>query len=242
MNKYGLWPLRIIYGLLIMMVSVHSMASIIISGTRVIYSAEQKEVTVKLTNVGKKPVLIQAWIDRGNTDESPESIRVPFILTPSINRVNPDQGQMLRLSFTGPALPADRESVFWLNVLELPAKVRAGQMQNHLQMAFRTRIKLFYRPEGLKGKANEAIKEARWYSANGKISVTNPTPYHISLVSLAFKTPHGEKIIEGQMLEPQSTREIPFNEMRREYSGQSLNVEFVNDYGAINKMMVRLSG
>ncbi|PJI52023.1 molecular chaperone EcpD, partial [Methylobacterium radiotolerans] len=55
---------------------------------------------------------------------------------------------------TGEPMPQDKESVFWLNVLEIPPKDKANQ--NLLQMAFRSRIKLFYRPAGLKGKAEDA--------------------------------------------------------------------------------------
>lgn len=103
-------------------------ASVVISGTRVIYSSEAKDVTVKLNNVGKAPVLIQSWIDDGDMTVKPENIRVPFILTPPINRVDPGKGQTLRLSYTGAALPMDKESVFWLNVLEIPAKNSSKMM------------------------------------------------------------------------------------------------------------------
>lgn len=43
-------------------------AGVIISGTRVIYNENEKEVTVKISNEGKVPVLIQNWIDTGNVD------------------------------------------------------------------------------------------------------------------------------------------------------------------------------
>jgi|SRR5471030_2145405 len=77
--------------------SVSSWASIIITGTRVIYPSAEKEVTVKLNNVGVYPVLVQSWIDNGDVNAKPENISVPFILTPPINRVEQGQteGQMI---------------------------------------------------------------------------------------------------------------------------------------------------
>ncbi len=56
-------------------------------------------------------------------------------------------------------LPKDRESVFWFNVLEVPPKPDAATVANQslLQLAFRTRIKLFYRPEALKGILRSTI-------------------------------------------------------------------------------------
>jgi len=47
-------------------------ASIVITGTRVVYPSDAKEVSVKLSNKGKSPVLIQSWIDDGNTKSKPD--------------------------------------------------------------------------------------------------------------------------------------------------------------------------
>src|SRR5471030_1759277 len=110
--------------LLFCLVSVSSWASIVITGTRVIYPSTEKEVTVKLNNVGVSPVLVQSWIDNGDVNAKPENISVPFILTPPINRVEQGKGQTLRINYTGTPLPVNKESVFWLNVLEIPAKAK----------------------------------------------------------------------------------------------------------------------
>ncbi|MBH2880179.1 fimbria/pilus periplasmic chaperone [Serratia marcescens] len=203
-------------------------ASVVINGTRVIYSSDDKDVTVKLNNVGKSPVLIQSWIDDGDPDAKPENIRVPFILTPPINRIDPGKGQTLRLSYTGAPLPTDKESVYWLNVLEIPAKKQLKGDESLLQMAFRSRIKLFFRPAGLSGDANGAAKQLSWSVTPGGVKATNPTPYFVSLVSL---TVNGKET-EGQMVAPLSSLEF---KGIRVAAGKSLSVEFVNDYGSINK-------
>lgn len=44
-------------------------------------------------------------------------------------------------------LPADRESIFYFNVREIPPK---SNKANTLQIALQTRIKLFWRPKALK--------------------------------------------------------------------------------------------
>ena len=107
--------------------SAQSVAGVVVTGTRVIYPSNAKEVSVRLDNKGKSPVLIQSWIDSGDASATPENIQVPFILTPPINRVEPSKGQTLRLSYTGGPQPADRESVFWLNILEIPAKPKGKE-------------------------------------------------------------------------------------------------------------------
>lgn len=202
-----------------------AVASIVITGTRVIYPSDAKEVSVKLNNAGKLPVLVQSWIDKGDVNAKPESIKVPFILTPPINRVEAGKGQTLRISYTGEALPTDKESVFWLNVLEIPAKSKASTAENYLQMAFRSRIKFFYRPVGLQGDANEAAKVVTWTAKGNALLANNPTPYYVSFVTLSAK---GKKI-EGSMVAPYSalTVKLPGD------AGSKVSGEYVNDYGAI---------
>lgn len=206
--------------------STHSLASIVINGTRVIYPSDLKEVSVRLDNTGNSPVLIQSWLDTGDINAKPAAIKVPFILSPPINRVEGGKGQTLRISYSGGALPMDKESVFWLNVLEVPAKKQAKPDENYLQMAFRSRIKVFYRPAGLAGNANDAAQSVTWSVKGSNLQAFNPTPYYVSFVSL---TVNGKKI-EGEMVAPRSalTLAIPANK------GNTVSGEFVNDYGAIN--------
>lgn len=205
--------------------SASALASVVISGTRVIYPSDAKEVSVKVSNVGPSPVLLQSWIDSGDVNAKPSAIQVPFVLTPPINRVDASKGQTLRVSYVGGALPMDKESVFWLNVLEVPAKSQIKTGENRLQMAFRTRIKLFYRPAGLEGNANDAVKFVNWTTQGNKVQATNSTPYYASLVNLSV---NGKKL-EYAMLAPRSSQvlELPGQ------AGSKINGAFVNDYGAV---------
>lgn len=202
-----------------------AVASIVITGTRVIYPSDAKEVSVKLNNAGKLPVLVQSWIDKGDANAKPESIKVPFILTPPINRVEASKGQTLRISYTGEALPTDKESVFWLNVLEIPAKSKVSTAENYLQMAFRSRIKFFYRPVGLQGDANEVAKAVTWTAKGNTLLANNPTPYFVSFVTLSAS---GKKI-EGSMVAPYSNLTVKLSG----HAGSKVSGEYVNDFGAI---------
>ncbi|AHG20261.2 pilus assembly protein PapD [Chania multitudinisentens RB-25] len=206
--------------------SANTLASVVISGTRVIYPSDAKEVSVKISNGGPSPVLLQSWIDNGDTNAKPSAIKVPFVLTPPMNRVEAGKGQTLRISFAGGSLPMDKESVFWLNVLEVPAKTQTKTEENRLQMAFRSRIKLFYRPAGLEGNANEAIKAITWSSQGNQVQATNPTPYYVSLINLSV---NGKKLNQ-MMVAPHST--MPLNLVGN--AGSKISGSFINDYGAVN--------
>lgn len=119
-------------------------ADIVISGTRVIYPQSAKDVTVKMENRGTKPLLVQSWLDDGRDTVNPQELKLPFIVTPPVSRIDPSKGQTVRITWTQQPLAQDRESLFWFNVLEVPPKAKDGDSQNVLQLAFRTRIKMFF--------------------------------------------------------------------------------------------------
>lgn len=210
--------------------SLPAAAGVIINGTRVIYPAQAREVTVQLVNTGDNPALVQAWVDSGNPDQTPETSTAPFVLTPPISRLEPGRGQAIRVIFSGAGLPTARESVFWLNVLEVPPAPEADAAQNYMQVAFRSRIKIFFRPEGLEGTANEAPSALQWTVAGGRLRVANPTPFHVTLVGLAALSGDGSEVAtleqQGQMLAPGESVDWPV-------PGSIAKVAFttVNDYG-----------
>lgn len=214
---------------------LHAQASVVIAGTRVIYNAKEREVTVRLSNEGQLPALTQVWLDKGDASASPASISVPFTVTPPVARVDPGKGQTLRIFHTGEPLPQDRESVFWLNVLEVPPAAKDQPEANKLQLAFRTRIKLFYRPAGLPGSAQEAPARIEWRlvrkGAEASLEARNPTAYFVSLASLEV-TGAGKsaKFEQGGMVAPGETREFP---LTGEVPTASLRLHYqaINDFG-----------
>ena len=94
-------------------------ASVVIGGTRVVFPARQGEATVRLTNENDYATLVEAWIDSGDIKSTPNSANSPFLITPPLFRMDPHKDQSLRIIYTqgSQPLPADRESLFWLNVL-----------------------------------------------------------------------------------------------------------------------------
>ena len=215
-------------------------AGVVITGTRLIYPADKNEITVSLNNHGALPVLTQSWVDTGSIDSTPTSSKAPFLISPPVARIDPAKGQSLRLLFNGSPVPQDKESVFWLNVLEIPPKPQGGNAENSLQMAFRSRIKLFYRPTGLPGSASEAIELVQWQlvpSGTGKgfaLQAFNPSAYHVSLVELNLVVGKRYDRSEDGMVAPGETRQfsLPTLDGRPTAVAQ---VEFnaINDYGAL---------
>ncbi|GED23653.1 fimbrial biogenesis chaperone [Halomonas halmophila] len=210
--------------------------SVVIGGTRVIYPAEKREVSVQLQNSGEEPALVQAWVDSGNPDVSPDNSEAPFVIQPPISRIEPGQGQVLRLSYTGSnPLPKDQESVFWLNVLDVPpnpGSTDGEAPENFLQLAIRSRIKVFYRPEGLEGDVSDAREEVQWSVSGDVLRGNNPTPYHVTVSRLLLTNGTEVSIPTGEgMLAPgeSQTFDLPSGAPS---SITSFKMTTINDYGA----------
>lgn len=213
----------------LVMTSFASRAGIVVSGTRVIYPADKKEVTVSMKNTGQTPALVQSWIDTGDPTEAPQNIQVPFVLMPPFARIDGGKGQTLRLIYTGGALPQDRESVFWLNILSVPPKKTDSQNQ-YLNVAYQTRIKLFYRPAGLNVRPEHAGEKLQWKREAYSLSVFNPTPYYISLMSVAWSIGEETYSLHGEMVAPFSTLNIQDKE--HALSGvKKISFGIINDQG-----------
>ncbi|MFC0308869.1 fimbria/pilus periplasmic chaperone [Gallibacterium trehalosifermentans] len=218
-------------------------ANVIIIGTRIIYPADQQTVSVQLTNQDPLPALIQAWIDNGDPNVPPEQVKTPFVITPPISRIEPNKGQTLRLTYTGEPLPNDRESVFYFNLLDIPPKPTAQQQAEHpnyLQIAFRSRIKLFFRPTSLPMELDEAYTKVKFHlsSEKGKsvIVVNNPTPYYITYATLEVQQ-GGNKASakEFDMVAPFSQVSYPLS---KAIKGKAVvNWSIINDYGGTQKGM-----
>ncbi|WP_459622806.1 fimbria/pilus periplasmic chaperone, partial [Burkholderia sp. 3C] len=217
-------------------------ATVVITGTRVIYPSDAREVTVKLDNNGTVPALVQSWIDHGDVNEDPNAGGMPFTLMPPVTRIDPAKGQTLRLLYTHDPLPQDRESVYWLNVLEIPPKPpKAVEQEQLLQIAFRSRIKIFFRPAGLKGEANDAPAQLGWAwerdaagHGGAVLKATNPTPYDVSVVTVRVKSGGKTYESDSRMVTPFSTATFTFKDLPRAPDGPPvLRFDSVNDYGAI---------
>ena len=163
-------------------------AALVLSDTRLVYHAAAHEAWIGVLNVGKKPALMQVWIDAGNASAKPQDTKVPFVVTPPMARIDPGQRQTISVVFTGAKLASDRESLYWLNVLDIPPEPHLRPGTNYIQFAVRTRIKLLYRPVSLHGDPGQAMASLHWSERckAGKCSlrVRNPSPYYIAIVDL----------------------------------------------------------
>jgi len=206
-------------------------ASVTLLGNRVIYPAQTREKTLQFSNDDATPALIQIWLDINNPKSTPETADAPFIASPQIFRMAPHSGQMVRLVFSGQKkLPTDRESLFYLNFLQVPAVKQTDSDKNKLMLLLTNRLKVFYRPEGLAGEANHVVEQLTIQRAGKALRVSNPTPYYAN-ISYAVAEMGGKhaRIPQAEMIPPFSEATWPLAQFP---AGEvKITLRVVNDYG-----------
>jgi P pilus assembly chaperone PapD len=214
-------------------------ANVLIAGTRVVFSAQDGEVTVRLTNDNAQPALVEAWIDDGDANSTPNTAKAPFLITPPLFRIDAHKDQNLRIISTPAQLPSDRESLFWLNVLEIPPKPSGAQYagKNTLQLAIRSRLKFFYRPANLAGDPNKAAEQITWKAvADGQgyaLEVHNPTPYHVTIVQSSFTVDGKSYTADTGMVDPLSDLRLKVKGLTAApAAGTPVAFNVINDFGA----------
>ncbi|VTP14613.1 Chaperone protein EcpD precursor [Phytobacter ursingii] len=209
-------------------------AGIQLDATRVIYPEGKKETTLGIKNEASDPRLIQSWVDAGEGND----VTPPFIITPPIFRIDPGKGQSLRISFIGGEIPRDRESVFWVNILEVkpqPQGKKAGT-ENYIQFPVRTRLKLFYRPEGLPGSPEEAVSQLRWRRGkHNAIECINPSAFTLSFQDIRLTPPSGAKDIRQSGMCPAKGQQVFLLPGKEQAAQGKVFFTTINDYGGYTR-------
>ncbi|MHB9325993.1 fimbrial biogenesis chaperone [Phytobacter ursingii] len=226
----------------VLLLANYAHAGIQLAATRVIYPAGKREVTLAVTSKDPAPRLIQSWIE--NDDADAPSANVPFIITPPIFRLNPDKGQTLRIIHTGGAVPQDRESVFWLNVLEIPPK--PSGKADHIQLTVRSRLKLFYRPAGLAGSPKAAVTQLRWRLVQNNqgyaLECENPSAFTVSLNHVGLTdTVKSEDERQSGMCPARGQQRFAVQATPTQLAGGRLFFTTIDDYGGQHHHQVPLN-
>ncbi|WMY73387.1 molecular chaperone [Buttiauxella selenatireducens] len=199
--------------------------------TRVIVQESDKETSVKLLNDDKEhPYLVQSWIEDLNGSDK----NLPFVLTPPLFKMNAGREGKLRIVLIPGKIPQDRESVYWLWIQEVPSVTKSAG--NQLQLAIRTRLKVFVRPEHLNGNPADTAGQLKWqvqHDGNKSwLVVTNPSPYVVSFSELSV-TSAGKTLPFADVHTMVPAKGEQRYEVPAQAAGKSaeLNSSLINDFG-----------
>jgi P pilus assembly chaperone PapD len=213
-------------------------AAIALDRTRVIFDGSQKSVSLNVSNQNKQlPYLAQGWIE----DEQGNKIQSPLTVLPPVQRIEPGKPSQVKIQAlpASKTLPQDRETVYYFNLREIPPK---SSKPNTLQIALQTRIKLFYRPEGIAIEKNAPPpQEKLTLTRKGdKYVVNNPTPYYVTIVDAGRqKDTSGVKGFEPFMIPPKGNMSLTVSALSM---GGSPVLTYVNDYGGRPQLTFNCSG
>ncbi|EDX9716469.1 fimbrial chaperone [Salmonella enterica] len=209
---------------MIMMTS-QVMAAFSLNGTRFIYEEGKKNISFEVSNGAKEIYGGQVWID--NTTQPKDNVYL--VPSPPFFKVKSGGKQIVRLMNVNPDLPKDRESLFWLNVQELPPMPENAE-GNVLAIALNTQVKVFYRPKALIDGRKDAEKNIRVVTENGKTVLKNPTPYYFAVTGVKV---NGKEVTLPKGTQSYLTQMAPFSDVT--LGNVSLNgkvtVDVINDWG-----------
>ncbi|MHC8320129.1 fimbrial biogenesis chaperone [Pseudomonas sp. GB2N2] len=222
-----------------LLLTLHAPAShgaLTLNGTRVLFESDKRSVSLVVANPSEKTYAVQTWV---NTSADDTTTAVPFMASPPLFRVNPGKEQQVQINGLPNSLPTDRESLFYFNAQEIP-QVESEQ-SNVLNIAIRTRIKLFYRPSQLKDKPHVRLKDLQWSvrQIDGKPSlvVTNPTPFHYTFHRVEVSANgHSQTLATPPMVAPLDRQVYALDKLQ---PGPDMRVSFttINDYGGLTPLM-----
>ncbi|TSJ50882.1 molecular chaperone [Atlantibacter subterranea] len=203
-----------------------SAGSLSMGATRVIYRAQEKEAAMPIMNHTHLTYLIQSWIEDKNGIRAKE-----FVVTPPLFQLKSQKNSQLRMVAVG-NLPQDRESVYYLISKAIPPTPEENK--NMLQLAIKTRMKLFYRPEGLQGSPEQSAVSLIWQCNNDNIKIINNSDYSVVIAKLATaaKSVTTDKVmdlIKGGLVPAKDSVTVKFICQ----SNSQIRYAVMNDFGGI---------
>ncbi|ADW76657.1 Pili assembly chaperone, N-terminal protein (plasmid) [Rahnella aceris] len=206
--------------------SLASAGGIMLGGTRVIYPAGQKQVTMSVRNTSEQSsFLVQSWVAQSDEKKSQD-----FVVTPPLYVSGPGNENTLRLMYVGVPPSADRETLYYFNSKAIPSiDKKEMEGKNMLMLAAVTRIKLFYRPAGLTPTVEKAPAELTFHRAGSQMRIENPTPYYLTLAEIKV----GDHKLQDTMVSPRSDTTLALPAVN---SGQ-VTYRTINDFGAVTPEM-----
>lgn len=206
-------------------------ATISLDRTRIVFPGNTPSLTLNVINKDLAvPYQAQAWLE--DAQGAKLNDKSDFVIIPAVQNIEPGGKAQLRIQAMPVTsdLPQDQETLFYLNLLEVPPK--SGK-DNVVQINLQTRIKMFYRPEALimKQQMMPFQKELTLTKSGTSYIINNSTPYFISLATASVSATKGRnaaQVFDPYVIPPKSSVRLAgkISEL-----GDAPVLVYVNDYG-----------
>ena len=214
MHSYKWWSVfnkvTVAAGIMLCCTAFHASAVVNAEKTRVVFNSGSIAESLSLVNSEKEPVVVQVWTDNGDPTVSPDQVHTPVVINPPVFKMKPGEIRNIRLLLVSAgSLPQDRESVYWLNIYQIPPNTETQHKgEKKVVLPLKIRMKVFVRPEKIgELQENDAQKlqfSIERESGNKTLLIQNPTPWHLTLSSLRS----GKTALPGVMVAPFTSERV----------------------------------
>lgn len=209
--------------------------------TRVIFNAKENSTKVSINNLSNQVYLLNSRVLPTPDLNIEVSEKMPFLITPPLFRLEKESRNSMLISKNDTSkLPLDRESVFYLSFLAIPAVKKhdenefdEGITSTQVSFGIRTIIKLFYRPTGLSMPVKEAPAKLTFDKQGAQLIVNNPTPYYVTLAQLTLNHHEIDVREQGPMIAPFSAQTYSIKEMDK---ASTIEWSVINDFGGMSEV------
>ncbi|HEX4500380.1 MAG TPA: molecular chaperone [Scandinavium sp.] len=208
-------------------------SSLTLNADRLVYKEKEGDATVTVHSNEDRAYLIQSWLDSG---DSTVIKKMPFVVTPPLFRLGAKSDNVIRIVYLGNGLPADRETLLWLDVKGVPGlSDEESKVENRMVLAVNNRIKFFFRPEGVKGDPGEAAKKLNWSVTGKSVNVKNDSPFNLVLSKISIdKEEIPVSVVDNNtVISPFSNKTYQLKHAPAH--GSNVEWESVNDFGVTSK-------
>lgn len=219
--------------------SEQAWASVVMTGSRIVYSESSKDYSIQFNNKDEFPNIVQVWTDVDNPESTPETENSPFSIFPSVFKIRSKGGQMVRLVYTGAKVASDRESIFYLNFLQIPS-ISKADASNKMLVMLRSRLKIFYRPNGIEGSPQNVVNSLTFKIIKERdgvyLNAKNNSGYYATLINGKLTLAGKDFTVPVNMIPPYETSRwyVGSNTVIPNYSSTSqFYFTLVNDQGGL---------
>lgn len=205
-----------------------ALAALALNATRYIYGGNVSALSAIANNASDTMYGAQVWVDNMlKTDTRPV-----FIATPSFFKIKGHGKQVFRIMKMTDLMPKNKESVYWLNLQEIPP----AQKGSGISMAIRTRVKLIYRPQSLMKGRDGAESTMTIEHLPGQQWLVNTTPYIFAIGAILNN--HDKPVILNTVETHKLTMFMPGDKIN--ITGNTVKaVQALNDYGTLKTYVLK---
>ena len=190
--------------------------------TRLVLENGKTSGNFVIKNGNDQGLLMKAHIEDSNNFLSPDGKAVPKLF-----QIKGQNAGRVRVVINPKNLPKDRETQFWLYTKAFP-EIKLDRDTNQVNVNFVTRLKVFYRPQGITTNIHQANKSIDWKTDNGKLVAVNNSPLNLTVIGL---THNGQSVRVSHMLKPYTQWETNI----RAKKSDELAWDAINDDGGVDK-------